>query len=133
MAAPTTYSRRLQAAIDRAGLAKRQVAKMLADLTGHSTDDERSSLYRYLKGQQPSPERAQLLAEVLSDPSLAEVQPRQRRQLADRLAALEAEVAAMQAERDLAVQAVVGRLADLEAAQARLEQQSDQQSTRKRP
>ena len=88
---PTAYADILRAAVDESDLSVRGVAKALADRTGNSVEDERSALYRYLKTQQPAPDRARMLADILSRPELATVPPVGQRR-AGRLRAIEEEV-----------------------------------------
>lgn len=95
MVAPTTYAKRLRAALERSSLSKRQVGKLLAEQLGSDKpEDVRSALYRYLKDTdptEPSPDRARILAEILDDPSLAEVTPAAEKRR-NRREALEGEV-----------------------------------------
>jgi hypothetical protein len=128
VATESPYATKLKDAIDRSGKSVRQVARLLADRTGNSLDDERSAVYRYLKTQEPMPQRAEHLAAVLSAPELAEVSPRAGRR-SSRLAELEAEVERLHEQQLTFAEEVIARLAALEADQAPAVPQSDRRET----
>jgi len=128
VATESPYAAKLKDAIARSGKSVRQVAKLLADRTGNTLEDERSSVYRYLKTQEPMPQRAEHLAAVLSAPELAEVTPRAGRR-SSRLAELEAEVERLHERQLTFAEEVIARLAALEADQVPAAQRSDRQET----
>ena len=92
------FALRLAAAIEASGMPKRTLARRLAEAKGTSINSERRQIYQWLEGIQPEPANAELLAEILDDPGLAEVEDRatrrrsrdeEIRQLRERLDAVE--------------------------------------------
>lgn len=100
MAELAPYRLRLEAAIERSPLSKRQVGARLAEREElKDAEAGRRQLYKYLdKGEptEPEPERAAVLAVILDAPELALVQPQAERRQARR-AELEARVADLEA------------------------------------
>lgn len=72
----TTYSERLREAIESAGTSRTRLSVELADKTGNSAKSEYRSLGKYLSGEEePSPDRAAILAVLLTEARLALVRP----------------------------------------------------------
>lgn len=72
-----TYANRLAAALERAGVSRRGLARMLADREGGSVETKRRNVYKWLdEGVEPEPLRAGLLAILLNAPELAVLSPR---------------------------------------------------------
>lgn len=128
VAAHGSYADRLKAAIDRGSISVREVARRLSEETGNPIDDERSAIYRYMKGPQPAADRAALLAEILGAPELEEITPLSEKRRG-RLGELEAEVAALRAEHDSDLKGVLARLAALEAGRVHEAQPATQPSS----
>lgn len=128
MAAQFPYANRLRAAIERADISVREVARRLSEATGNPLDDERSALYRYMKETEPASDRAVMLAAILEAPELAEVTPISEKRRG-RQAELEAEVAQLREEFDAFVKAATERMSALEAIPVPATRQSDQPST----
>lgn len=87
-----SYAELLRAAIDNAGTSRRKLSFVLAEETGNQQDSEYRAIGKYLAGEEPSRERAAILAVLLGDPQLALVTPSGDRRSARR-AELEARVA----------------------------------------
>lgn len=106
------YPELLRASIDNAKSSRRKLSFQLAEKTGNQQPSEYRALGKYLSGdEEPSRERAAVLAVLLSAPQLALVSgPQTRRQA--RLAELAATVDRLETALD-------GALARLEALEAR--------------
>lgn len=113
------YSNLLRDAMDAAGTSRTRLAKDLAARTGNLVRSEYRSLGKYLGGEEPTRERAALLAALLNDPRLAQVKEMAARQSARR-AELEARVAELEKALNLlgpdlrALAALPGRVTALE-------------------
>jgi hypothetical protein len=90
--ASTPYNERLTAALERAGVTRRGLAKALAEREGGEVESKRRNVYKWLAGGEPEPLRAALLAVILDSPDLAIVQTDGR---SSRVGELEGEVAAL--------------------------------------
>lgn len=114
------YSERFTDALKSSHTPMRTLARAFAEKTGNDIESERPALYLYKKGEsEPTPERAAILAVLLSDPSLALVQPQ-----ADRRTARRAELEARVAELERAAQELAPYLAEVAARVAALEQRA---------
>ena len=89
------YGKLLRGALEQAGLSRRKFSVALAERTGNQQESEWRSLGKYLNGEEPSPERAALIAVMLGEPRLALVEGITARQRVRR-EALEARVAELE-------------------------------------
>lgn len=131
VAGEAPYANRLKAAIERSEMSVREVARRLSEETGNPIEDERPAIYRYMKETEPAPERAALLAAILSAPELEEVTPLAEKRRG-RLAELEAQVERLREEFDAFVRAATERQAAQEATPAQTTQRSDRPSSEDR-
>lgn len=122
------YAELLRQAIE-AKSSRRKLSFALAERTGNQQPSEYRSLGKYLAGDEfPARERAATLAVLLGEPQLAIV-PDLRDRRRDRLAELEEEVGRLREERETALQAIVVRLAELEADLVNAGLRSDRRPT----
>lgn len=111
------YPALLRSAITAAGSSRRKLAPEFAAETGNQPDSEYRALGKYLSGdEEPSRDRAAILAVLLKKPELALVSDaRARRQ--DRLTTLEARVAKLESDVLRFAKAAVVRRAESEEDQ----------------
>jgi len=131
VAGEVDYPTLLRAAIKAAGSSRRKLSYELAKKTGNQQEDEYRSLGKYLSSEKPelpSRERAAILAVLLGEPLLALVNDARGRR-SDRLAKVEAELAALRELRDDDLRGVLARLAALEEGQGHGEQSEAHPST----
>lgn len=95
----TPYSQRLAVALERAGITRRGLARLLAEHEGGQVETKRRNVYKWLEGEsEPEPLRAGLLAILLNDPFLAIISPAGRSSRLEQLVAVIAGIAEGQAE-----------------------------------
>lgn len=115
IAAEQTYADLLRAAMEEAGASRRKLSSAFAGKTGNQKESEYRALGKYLTGDEPTPERAAILAVLLGEPRLALVTP-----AADRRTSRHAELEARVAELEDALNKLQRSMKGLAALPARV-------------